>query len=54
VVRDGKGINGKSILGVMMLAASQGATIEISTKGPEADEALAALVALVSDGFGEL
>jgi phosphocarrier protein len=54
VVRDGKGINGKSILGVMMLAASQGATIEISTEGPEADEALAALVALVSDGFGEL
>lgn len=54
VSRGEKKINGKSIMGVMMLAAAQGAVIEITVNGPEEDAALSALVALVVDGFGEL
>ena len=53
VSRGEKKINGKSIMGVMMLAAAQGAVIEITVNGPEEDAALDALVALVADGFGE-
>ncbi|TDJ62929.1 MAG: HPr family phosphocarrier protein [Proteobacteria bacterium] len=53
VSRGDKTINGKSIMGVMMLAAAQGAAIAISTDGPEEEAALDALVALVADGFGE-
>ncbi len=53
VVKGGKEVNGKSIMGVMMLAASQGAEIELRTEGEDADEALAALEALVADKFGE-
>jgi phosphocarrier protein len=53
VSRGEKKINGKSIMGVMMLAAAQGAVIEITTDGPEEDAALDALVTLVADGFGE-
>ncbi|MFP6683049.1 MAG: HPr family phosphocarrier protein [Gammaproteobacteria bacterium] len=53
VSRGEKKINGKSIMGVMMLAAAQGAVIEIIVNGPEEDAALDALVALVADGFGE-
>ena len=46
-------VNGKSIMGVMMLAAECGATIRIRAEGPDADEAVAALAALVENGFGE-
>ena len=53
VTRSDKTINGKSIMGVMMLAAAQGAEITIDTQGADADEALEALVALVGDRFGE-
>ena len=53
VSRGEKKINGKSIMGVMMLAAAQGAVIEITVNGPEEDAALDALVTLVADGFGE-
>ena len=53
VRKDGKAVNGKSIMGVMMLAAAQGAEIEISASGDEAEAALTALVELVSDRFGE-
>jgi phosphocarrier protein HPr len=53
VSRGEKKINGKSIMGVMMLAAAQGAVIEITANGPEEDAALDALVTLVADGFGE-
>jgi len=54
VSRGEKKINGKSIMGVMMLAAAQGAVIEITVNGPEEDAALDALVVLVADGFGEI
>jgi phosphocarrier protein HPr len=51
--RNGRRVNGKSIMGVMMLAAARGTTIKLETQGPDADQALAALVALVEDKFGE-
>ena len=53
VSRGEKKINGKSIMGVMMLAAAQGVTLEITTEGADEEAALTALVALVADGFGE-
>jgi phosphocarrier protein len=53
VTKDGQTVPGNSIMGLMMLAASKGTTIDIETAGQEADGALDALVALVSDGFGE-
>ena len=46
-------VNGKSIMGVMMLAAARGATLVIEADGPDEDAALAALAALVASGFGE-
>ncbi|MEM1411826.1 MAG: HPr family phosphocarrier protein [Pseudomonadota bacterium] len=49
-----KTVNGKSIMGVLMLAAAMGAELEITTEGPDEDQALAGMVALVEDGFGEL
>ena len=53
VSRGGKQINGKSIMGVMMLAAAQGSTIAITADGPDEDAAIEALVDLVGSGFGE-
>lgn len=53
VSRNGKNVNGKSIMGMMMLAAAQGAEIEITTEGTDADEALSVLAGLVADRFGE-
>ena len=46
-------INAKSIMGVMMLAAGQGAKVIIDTEGERADEAAAAILALIADRFGE-
>jgi phosphocarrier protein len=51
--RNGKRINAKSIMGVMMLAAAKGSTISIETIGEREEEAMAALLALISDYFGE-
>jgi phosphocarrier protein len=51
--RNGRRVNGKSIMGVMMLAAARGTTIRLETNGPDEDQAMAALVALVEDRFGE-
>lgn len=53
VGRDGRSMDGKSILGVLLLAASQGVELELSAEGDDADAALDALVALVQSGFGE-
>jgi len=53
IVRDDLEVNGKSIMGVMMLAAECGATILLRASGPDADEALDALVTLVASRFGE-
>jgi len=46
-------VNGKSIMGVMMLAAECGSTLTISTTGDDAEQALEALAGLVAGGFGE-
>ena len=51
--RNGRRINAKSIMGVMMLAAGLGSEIEIETSGSDEVHALAALVALIEDRFGE-
>ena len=51
--RAGRRINAKSIMGVMMLAAGKGTTVTIETIGSDAAEALAALVALIDNKFGE-
>ncbi|MFN7457325.1 MAG: HPr family phosphocarrier protein [Gemmatimonas sp.] len=53
ISRDDLEVNGKSIKGVMMLAAEYGATITLRATGPDAEDALAALTALVSARFGE-
>ena len=53
VEKDGQQVNGKSIMGVLMLVASKGSTIVIRTEGPEAEAAAKALAALVADKFGE-
>ena len=47
-------VNAKSIMGVMMLAAGIGTTVEIETNGEREQEALEALLALISDKFGEM
>lgn len=53
VSRNGTEVAGTSIMGLMMLAAAQGSTIEISATGPEAAKALEALFKLVADKFDE-
>jgi phosphocarrier protein len=52
VSRDDLEVNAKSILGVMMLAAETGSTIKVRAEGEDADEAIAALKALVEGRFG--
>ncbi len=51
--RNGRRVNAKSIMGVMMLAAGLGTEVLIETDGPEEQEAMAALRALIQDKFGE-
>lgn len=51
--RNGRRINAKSIMGVMMLAAAKGATITIETNGEREQEAMTALLVLINDYFGE-
>ena len=53
VVRDGQSVSARSIMGLMMLGAGQGAEIELRAEGFDAREALDALVALVDSGFNE-
>ncbi len=54
VCRGEKRVNGKSIMGLMMLAAGKGTEVTVECDGPDAEAALAALIALVEDGFEEL
>lgn len=51
--RNGRRVNAKSIMGVMMLAAAKGTTIEIETEGPDEQDAMNALVTLINNKFGE-
>ena len=52
--KDGAVVNGKSILGMMTLAAECGSTIRIKTEGQDAEQAMAALLELVAAGFHEM
>ena len=51
--RNGRRINAKSIMGVMMLAAGLGSEVEIETSGADEEPALSAIAALINDRFGE-
>ncbi|UCH47493.1 MAG: HPr family phosphocarrier protein [Betaproteobacteria bacterium] len=53
MTRDGRRVNAKSIMGVMMLAAGKGSSVELETEGPDEQAAMDALVALIEDKFGE-
>lgn len=53
VTKDGHEVNGKSIMGVLMLVASKGTTVTLRAKGERAGEAVAAIAALIDDKFGE-
>jgi phosphocarrier protein len=53
LTRNGRRVNAKSIMGVMMLAAGKGASIMVEAEGADADAALAALRELIADRFGE-
>lgn len=53
VAKDGEVVNGRSIMGVMMLAAEQGSRIDVAAKGPQAREALDAITALIDARFNE-
>ena len=51
--RNGRRVNAKSIMGVMMLAAGKGSTIQIETAGEDEAAALQAILSLIADHFGE-
>jgi len=53
VTRNGRKINAKSIMGVMMLAAGKGSKITLEIAGPDEEQAMEALCALIHDCFGE-
>lgn len=53
VVRDGQSVSARSIMGLMMLGAARGATLELRAEGWDAKEALDALAALIEAGFNE-
>jgi phosphocarrier protein HPr len=53
IARNGRRVNAKSIMGVMMLAAGQGSVVTIDAEGADAQEAIDALGALIESGFGE-
>ena len=53
VSRDAKMMDGKSIMGILLLAAARGTAITISAEGPDEESAVGALVQLVQSGFGE-
>jgi phosphocarrier protein HPr len=53
LARNGRKVNAKSIMGVMMLAAGKGSRIVLETEGPDESEAMDAIVALIGEYFGE-
>lgn len=53
VARDTRRVDGKSIMGILLLAAARGTVLRIDAVGPDATDAVDALTALVADGFGE-
>ena len=53
IAKNGRRVNAKSIMGVMMLAAGLGSTVELETDGPDEEAAIGAIEALFKDKFGE-
>ncbi|MDF1561613.1 MAG: HPr family phosphocarrier protein [Deltaproteobacteria bacterium] len=53
LIRDGNEVNGKSIMGVLTLAAAQGTSVEVRCEGSDAQAALSAIEAVFRSGFGE-
>lgn len=53
IIHNGRRVSGKSIMGIMMLAASKGTTIDIITSGRDEEQAMADVEALIADRFGE-
>lgn len=53
IEKDGRNVDGKSIMAMMMLAASKGTDIKIKTNGEDEEEAIKAIIALIHDRFGE-
>ncbi len=53
VEKEGLEVNGKSIMGILMLAAPQGSRIQVTVKGEDQRDAMAAIGRLIEDGFGE-
>jgi phosphocarrier protein len=53
LVRDDLEVNGKSIMGVMMLAAEYGSTLKLRADGPDAEQAVSAIATLIENKFGE-
>lgn len=53
ISRDGRRVNAKSIMGVMMLAAAKGSTVVLETEGPDEEAAMAAVATLIASGFDE-
>ncbi len=53
IIKDGTRVNGRSIMGLMMLAASLGSEIGVEVDGPDADAAMTAMLALIDAKFGE-
>jgi phosphocarrier protein len=53
IVKEGASVNGKSIMGVLTLAAARGSEITVSCEGADAEPALATLAKLIESGFGE-
>jgi phosphocarrier protein len=53
IEKDGHEVNGKSIMGLLMLAAPQGSNLNISVSGEDAEEAMKVIGTLINDGFGE-
>lgn len=53
VSKEGEEVNGKSIMGLLMLAAPVGSRLQVTVNGEDAEEALRVIGALINDGFGE-
>jgi phosphocarrier protein len=53
VEKDGLEVNGKSIMGILMLAAPQGSRISVAVSGEDAEQAITAIGQMIEDGFGE-
>jgi phosphocarrier protein HPr len=53
ITRNGRRVNAKSIMGVMMLAAGKGSSVTVEAEGADAERALAAILQLIGDKFGE-